>query len=258
MWTSGPSIFLSRTSTCGIAVVELTSSSVSSPPRGVGDRKPPSNGDCADVVDPKTEAVSVNDLESVRSRIYLESTEVLMHILPVGESILQGELNCLCSHKAEGLVDNDSAENLVSTVDITLMGSLEVRLNQREALEHRNIEVMLRSGRICQQELLVDRIRMKGVVRDRTAGLELLSLVDINISSIRNLSMPVLSLFISAFPGGYEILQGSGASSQIVEVFEREKVEIPFVGRWKMCYPLDFLFEVVVYDLPRLGLVDRR
>ena len=33
---------------------------------------------------------------------------------------------------------------------------------------------------------------------------------------------------------------------------------IPFVGQWKMFDFLDFLFEVVVSDLPRASLVDRR
>ena len=88
MSTSGPSISLSRTRTSGIPPVELTSLRVGSPRRGVGDRKPPSNDDCADVVDPRTEGVSVNDLESVRSKIGLESTDVLMHMVPFRESIL--------------------------------------------------------------------------------------------------------------------------------------------------------------------------
>ena len=35
-------------------------------------------------------------------------------------------------------------------------------------------------------------------------------------------------------------------------------MDIPFVGRWKTCDPLDFLFEVVVFDLPRAGPVDSR
>ena len=47
-------------------------------------------------------------------------------------------------------------------------------------------------------------------------------------------------------------------SSQICAIFERKKVHIPFVGRQKMCDPLNFLFEVMVSDLPRAGPVDRR
>ena len=129
MLTSGPSIFLTPTRTSGIALVELTSSRVDSPPRGVGDPKPPSNADCADVVDSRNEGVSVNVLEDVRERVALEWTEVLMHILSIGESMLQGKSNRLCSHKARGCVDNDSVENVVSAVGVTSMGSLVVSLN---------------------------------------------------------------------------------------------------------------------------------
>ena len=86
--TSGQSIFQKRTSTSGIAVVQLTSSRVHSPPRVVRDRNPLSHDDCADVVDPRTDSVSVNDLETVRSRFGLKPAEVLMHILSIGESAL--------------------------------------------------------------------------------------------------------------------------------------------------------------------------
>ena len=56
--TDGPRVCLLRTSTGGVAVVELTSSRVHHPPRCVGDRNSPSNGDCAYVVDSRTEGVS--------------------------------------------------------------------------------------------------------------------------------------------------------------------------------------------------------
>ena len=88
MSTSGPSICQSRTRTSRIAVVELTSLRVDSLPRGAGDRDPPSNDDCADVLNSRTEVVSVNDLKIVRSRVGLESTEVLMHVLSIGDSAL--------------------------------------------------------------------------------------------------------------------------------------------------------------------------
>ena len=71
-----------------MAVVELTNSRVDSPPRCVGDRNSPSNDDGADVVDSRTEGVSVNDLKTLRSRVGLESTEVLMHILSISKSAL--------------------------------------------------------------------------------------------------------------------------------------------------------------------------
>ena len=74
----------------------------------------------------RTEGISINDLERVCSRIGLQSTEILLHILPIGKSILQVEWNRLCSHKARGDVDNDSVEHLVSTVYVPSMGSWEV------------------------------------------------------------------------------------------------------------------------------------
>ena len=75
MSTSSPSILLPPTRTGGIAVVKLTSWCVYSPPLGVGDRKPPSNDDHADVFVFRTEGVWIIDLESVRSRIGLNSKE---------------------------------------------------------------------------------------------------------------------------------------------------------------------------------------
>ena len=86
--TSGPSICLLGTSTSGIAVVELTSLRVHSPPRCVGEQEPPSNDGCADVVDSRTEGIPVNDLETVRSSVCLELNEVLMRILSIGEIVL--------------------------------------------------------------------------------------------------------------------------------------------------------------------------
>ena len=91
MSTGGPSIGLLRTSTSGHAVVELTSSRINSPPRRVGNRNSPNNDDDTDVVDSRAEGISVNDLEAAGSRVCLESTEVLMHLLAIGESALQSE-----------------------------------------------------------------------------------------------------------------------------------------------------------------------
>ena len=152
MAASSPTVLLTRARTGGIAVVILTSSRVNSPPWGVGDREPPGNDDHAEVVVTRIEGLSINDLESVHSRIGLEATEMSMHVLPVGGSILQGNLNRLRSHKGRGHVHNHSVADLVSTVYIPSMGSLEVGVNRREELGHRHIQVMLISVRICQQE----------------------------------------------------------------------------------------------------------
>ena len=100
MSTGGPSIGLLPPSTSGHAVVELTSSRIDSPPRCVGNRNSPNNDDDTDVVDSRAECISVNDLEAAGSEVCLESTEVLMHILAIGESFLQSESNRFCSHKA--------------------------------------------------------------------------------------------------------------------------------------------------------------
>ena len=94
----------------------------------------------------------------------------------------------------------------MSTEYIPSMGSLEVGLYQREELEHRHIDMMLISVRICRQELQIDRILMKRVARSPTAGLQLPSVVDINISSIKNLWTPVLSGVICTFREGHDIL----------------------------------------------------
>ena len=80
-------------------MVELTISRVHSPPRRVGNRNTPSNDDGADVGDLRSEGISVDDLGTACSRVCLESTEVLMHILDIGESVLQSESNHFCSHK---------------------------------------------------------------------------------------------------------------------------------------------------------------
>ena len=73
---------------------------------------------------------------------------MLMKVLPVDGSILQGESNRLCSDKTRGLVNNHGVKDMVSPVYILSMGSLEVSLNRREELEHRHIKVVLISVRM--------------------------------------------------------------------------------------------------------------
>ena len=131
MPTSTPTVLLTGTRTSGIAVVKLATSRVDSPAWAVGDREAPSNRDRADVAVIRAQGVSINNLEKVCSRMGFKSTEKLMHSLPVGESILQGEWNRLCSHKAQGLADNDRVEGLISPVHSPSMGSLEVALDCR-------------------------------------------------------------------------------------------------------------------------------
>ena len=158
MLTGGPSISLLRTSTSGHAVVELTSSRIDPPPRPVGNQNSQKNDDDTDIVDSRAEGISVNDPEAAGSRVCLESTEVLMHILAIGESALQSEWNRFCSHKARSRVDNDCLEDLVAAADVAWMGSLEVVIDRREVLEERDVEVMPIDIRIRRQEPVVDRV----------------------------------------------------------------------------------------------------
>ena len=89
-------------------MVELTSSRIDSPPRCVSNRNSSNNDEGTDVIDWGAEGILVNDLKHVGLRsFFLESTEVLMHILAIGESTLQSESNRFCSHKARSRVDNN-------------------------------------------------------------------------------------------------------------------------------------------------------
>ena len=58
-------------------MVELTSSRIDSPPWRVSNRKLSHNNDGTDVIDSRTEGISVDDLKHVGWRnFFLESTEV--------------------------------------------------------------------------------------------------------------------------------------------------------------------------------------
>ena len=199
MSTAGTSIGLLRTSTSGHAVVELTSSRIHSPPQRVGNRNSPINDEDTDVVDSRAEGISVDDLEAVGSRVCLKTTEVLMHILAIGESALQSKLNRFCSHKARSRVDNDRLEDLVTAADLASMGSFEVVMDRREVLEEPDVEAVPIDVRIRQQEPVVDRVRLERVGRERIAGLKLLPFIDENTPSERKRSTAMSSIFVSAF-----------------------------------------------------------
>ena len=197
--TGGPSIGLLRTSTSGHAVVEVTSSRINSPPRCVGNRNSPDNDDDIDVADSRAEGISVNDLEAAGSGGCLVSTEVLMHILAIGESALQSEWNRFCSHKARSRVDNEVPEDLVSAADPESMGSFEVFMDRREVLEERDFEVMPIDVRIRRQEPVVDRVQVERVSRGRVAGLDLIPFIGENIPSELDRSTPMSSFLVPAF-----------------------------------------------------------
>ena len=95
-------------------MVDLTSLRINSAPRCVSNPNSANNDDGTDVINSRTEGISVNDLKHVGPGIFfLESTEVLMQILDIGESTLQRESNRFRSQKARSRVDNDRFEDLV-------------------------------------------------------------------------------------------------------------------------------------------------
>ena len=259
MSTGRPSIGLLRTSTSGHAVVELTSSRIASPPRCVSNQNSPNNDDGTDVIDPRAEGILVNDLKHVGSRaFYLESTEVLMHILAIGESTRQSESNRFCSHEAPGRVDNDRFQDLVWAADLALMGSLEVLMDGREVLEERDVEVFPIDVRIRRQKPVVDRVREERVTRRRVAGLELLPFIGVDIPSELDRSTPTSSIFVSAFEGGHEVFRGTHAPNPISGVHEKKEVDVLLTGPVKASNSSDFLIELVVSDLSRSSLVNCR
>ena len=258
MLTGGQSIGLVRTSTSGHALVELTSSRIDSPPRCVGNRNSPNNNDDTEFVDSRAEGISVNDLKAAGSRVCLESTEVLMHILATGESALQSKSNCFCSQKARSRVDNDRLEDLVSAADLVSMGSFEAVMDRREVLEEWDVEVMPIDVPIRRQEPVVNRVRVERVTHRRIAGVQLLPFIGKNIPSEFDRSTPTSSIFVSAFECGHEVFRGPATSTQIGGVLESKEVDVLFTSRVKAGNSSNFLVEVVVPDLSSASLVNRR
>ena len=184
MSASSPSVGLLRTSTSGHAVVELTSSRIDSPPWRVSNRKSSHDNGGTDVINSRTEGISINDLKHVGLRTFiLEPTEVLMYILTISERTLQSESNCFCIHKARGRVNNDRFEDLVSAADLASMCSLEIIMDPRVVLEEREVEVVLIGVRLCRQKPVVDGIRVERVTRRRVGFLDLIPFISIDIHS---------------------------------------------------------------------------
>ena len=230
MSTSSPSIGFLRSSTCGHAVVELTSSRIDSPPRRVGNRKSSYDNDGADVVLFRAEGISVDDLKRGGSRtFFLESTEVLMDIVAISEGTLQSESNRFCSHKARSRVNNDRFEDLVSAADLASMCSLKVIVDRCEVLEERNVEVVLIGVRLHPQKPVREGVRVERVARRRVGFLDLLPFIGIDIPSKLDRSTPMLSIFVSGLEGGHEVCRGTQASNQFGGIHEREKIGILFI-----------------------------
>ena len=109
--------------TNSIVEEELSSLGVDSPPSSIGDREPSSDDDHVDFSAVVDVAIPIDDLEHLGSRITLKSTKVLVHVLSVGKSTLQGELSRLYGYEARCSVGNDDVEiRVVSTVYTLSMG----------------------------------------------------------------------------------------------------------------------------------------
>ena len=118
-----PSILLVVVITNSIVEEELSGPDVDSLPSSIGDREPSSDDDHVDFFAVVDVAIPIDDLEQLGSRITLKSTKVLVHILYVGKSTLQGESNCLYGYLARCSVDNDDVGIwVVSTVYTLPMG----------------------------------------------------------------------------------------------------------------------------------------
>ena len=240
-------------------MIELTSSRIDSPPRRVSNRNPSRNNDGSDIIDSTAEGISVNDLKHVGSRTFcLELTEVLMYILTISKGTLQSESKRFCCHKAQGRVNNERLEDLVSAAGLASMGSLEIIMDRRDVLEERGVEVVLIGTRLCRQKPVVDRVRVERVTRTRVSGLDLLLFIRIDIPSELDRSTPTSSTFVSGLEGGHEVFRGTHASNQISGVHERKEVDILLTGRVKGNHSSDCLIQIVVSEPSGSSLVNCR
>ena len=213
------------------------------------------NDDRGCIIGAGTKAALIEKLESFRSRIGLELTETLMHVLPIRESTLQGESNHRCSYKARRRVDNDSVKNKFWTAYITLMSCFKVSLDGHEELDNRHFVLVWMHVGIFLQEPVFEGVRMKRITRVRIAWFELFSFIDLHFRSKENRPGPMISvLIIPTFDGRHEVLQRSQASNEI----EGEKVGVTLSSRRQACNPSDLLIEVVVVDLSSGGLIGTR
>ena len=99
---------------------------------------------------------------------------------------------------------------------------------------------------------------MERVARRRIAGLQLLPFIGKSIPSEFDRSTPMSSFLVPAFEGGHEVFQGTQTSNPISGVLERKEVDVLLTGRVEAGNSSNFLIEVVVPDLSRASLVNRR
>ena len=140
--TRSPSIVPAKSGIDSIAVEELASPRVNSPPSSVRIRDPSDNDGPVDIVGVGTQTLSIRNLKRFCSRIGLKSTEILTHVLPIGESTQQSKWNNLWSHKACCCVDNDSVKYNISTAYVASMCCFQVKLDWCEESEHRHAVVV--------------------------------------------------------------------------------------------------------------------
>ena len=99
---------------------------------------------------------------------------------------------------------------------------------------------------------------MERFSRRRVVGLDILPFISVDIPSELDRSTPTLYILVSGFEGGHEVFRGTHASNQIGSVHERKEVDVLLTGRMKASNSSDFLIEVVVSELSRSCLVNRR
>ena len=68
----------------------------------------------------------------------------------------------------------------------------------------------------------------------------------------------MLSIFVSAFERGHEILRSIETSNQIGGVLERKKLDVLLIRRMRTGNSSNFLIEVVLPDLSMASLVNHR
>ena len=88
--------------TKSIVEEELSGPGVDSPPSSIGDREPSSDDDHVELFAVVDVAIPIDDLEHLGLRITLKSTKVLVHVLSVGKSTVQGESNHLYGGLGKG------------------------------------------------------------------------------------------------------------------------------------------------------------
>ena len=119
--------------------------------------------DCIDIIGAGTETVLIKYLQNFCSRIGLKPTEIVMHMLRIRDSTLQGKSNGLCIHWARCRVDNDSVNNNISTAYVASICFFEVKLDRREEFENRQVVVVSIHVGIFWYEPVLEGVQVKWI-----------------------------------------------------------------------------------------------